>query len=78
MIRLDTTEEVASFLVRYAAAEKHKPLAPLTEAEYAEIEAAYAAAPEIPGMTDADVDAIFGDDTDGDWGEDDTNPNAGT
>ena len=75
--RPDTAAEVTAFLERFAAGERAKLMPPLTEAEYAEIEQAYADAPEIPGMTDVDVDAIFDARRAefGDFGEDDFNPN---
>ena len=75
--RPDTAAEVTAFLERFAAAERAKLLPPLTEAEYAAIEQAFADAPETPGMTDADAEAIFDQRRAefGDWGEDDTNPN---
>ena len=77
MPRLDTLTEVHDYLTRFAAGERAKLMPPLTEAEYAEIEQAFADAPVIPGMTDVDVDAIF-DARRAEfvaWGEDDYNPN---
>ena len=75
--RIDTAAEVTAFLTRFAAGEQAKLMPPLTEAEYAAIEQIFADAPEIPGMTDVDVDAIFDQRRAefGDFGEDDFNPN---
>ena len=75
--RPDTAAEVHDYLTRFAAAERAKLMPPLTEAEYAAIEQIFADAPETPGMTDADAEAMFDARRAefGDWGEDDYNPN---
>ena len=70
MIRLDTIGEVHAFLRDYATAEHHAATPPpMTEAEIAEIEQAFADAPPAADWADADADDIFGDDMTGMFGE---------
>lgn len=60
MHRIDTEAEVTAFLERFAVAEKVRSLPPMTEAEIAAAERAFAETPEIPGMVDVDAEAVFG------------------
>ena len=57
--RPDTAAEIHDYLTRFAVAEHVRTLPPMTEAQYAAAEQAFADAPEIPGMIDVDAEAVF-------------------
>ena len=68
LVPLNTVAEVAAFLERFAVAQHVRSLPPMTEADYAAAEQAFADAPPAAEWTDADVDALFAES--GDFGDD--------